>query len=238
MAGADAAMSEPDLVNRLARLDSCAVSDALDTLGLTGVVHGLRAFGTARRVAGLAITVELQRVTPQLLAQHATQGGKPRHLGTAAVDASGPGDVIVVATDGGPETAGWGGILSLGAKIRGVSGVLVDGACRDVDEALEFDLPLYARNAVPCTARGRVMETAWNEPISFGHLTVSPGDLVIADRSGVVFLGAERAGEIVTVAEGIAARERAMMDAVRAGVGIAQVMGDSYETLLMRSHES
>lgn len=226
-----------DLVHRLARLDTCAVSDALDQLGVAGVVPGLRALGARRRVSGRVITVRLERAVPELAAARAARGEAPRHLGTAAVDASGPGDVIVVSNGGGPDVSGWGGILSLGAKIRGAEGVLVDGGCRDVDEARDLDLPLYARNAVPQTARGRVTETAWNEPVPFGDLIVSPGDLVIADGSGTVFLVALRAAEIIGAAEKVSARERAMMEAVRAGEKLTQVMGASYENLVTRSED-
>ena len=225
-------MSDPLLVARLRRLDTCAVSDALDQFGLGGVAPGLRAFGAPRRVAGRVITVRLERATPELAASLSARGVATRHLGTAAVDASGPGDVIVVSNGGGPDVSGWGGILSLGAKTRGAEGVIVDGGCRDVDEAREFDLPLYARNAVPQTARGRVTETTWNEPIPFGDLTVAPGDLVIADGSGVVFLSASWAREIIGAAELIAARERAMMESVRAGEKLVHVMGATYENLI------
>lgn len=224
-------MSEPDLVARLAQLDSCTVSDALDQLGHGGAVSGLRAFGAERRIAGRAITVRLERATVELAAARAARGTAPRHLGTAAVDASGPGDIIVVSNGGGPGVSGWGGILSLGAKRNGVEGVIVDGGCRDVDEARDLDLPLYARNAVPQTARGRVTETAWNEPVLIADILVTPGDLVIADGSGAVFLPAAHAALVIDAAEKIAARERAMMEAIRAGAKLVEVMGATYEGL-------
>jgi 4-hydroxy-4-methyl-2-oxoglutarate aldolase len=204
----------------------------MDRLGLKGVVLGLRQFGPRRRIAGHAVTVRLEAATEQRRAEMAAKGEHARHLCTAAVDASGPGDVIVVANDGRPDAAGWGGTLSLGATVRGIEGVIVDGACRDVDEAFEHDFAVYASAAVPLTARGRVMETGWNEPVPFGGLTVSPGDLVIADSSGVVFLPADRAAEIIDVAEDIVAREKAMADAVRDHRPMAEVMGANYERLL------
>jgi regulator of RNase E activity RraA len=92
---------------------------------------------------------------------------------------------------------------------------------------------LYARNAVPITARSRVIETAFNEPVLVGgDLTVSPGDLVIADGSGIVFLESARAEEIITTAEQIARRERAMAEAVLEGRPMVEVMGANYENLL------
>lgn len=214
-----------ETVSRLARLDACAVSDALDAMGLPGAALGLTALAAPRRIAGRAVTVDLVDDAPGA----AVSG---RHLGTAAVDASGPGDVIVVAHRGRTHVAGWGGVLSAGAKRNGVEGVVVHGACRDVDEACELDLPLYAATGVPVTARGRVVERAWNVPVDIADVPVYPGDLVIADASGVVFVPAAHAEQVLVIAEAIVARERAMVERVRSGHPMAEVMAADYEKML------
>src|SRR5436853_5987570 len=100
-----------DLVARLAKLDSCAVSDALDRLKLPGMVLGLQAVSVTKRIAGKVQTVQLDLADGR---------SSKRHLGTAAVEASGPGDVIVVSHAGRLNVSGWGGILSQGAVIKGV----------------------------------------------------------------------------------------------------------------------
>ncbi len=228
-------MPDDAQTQRLRHLDACAVSDALDRLGLTGVVLGIRPLGPRRRIAGRAVTVRLEAATERLKAEIAARGEHPRHLCTAAVDASGPGDVIVVANGGRSDAAGWGGTLSLGARMRGIVGVIVDGACRDVDEAFDHDFAVYGSYAVPLTARGRVIETGWNEPVSFCGLTVGPGDLVIADSSGVVFVPLAQAEAVLGAAEEIVAREQAMADAVRERRPMAEVMGANYERLLERA---
>ncbi len=212
---------------RLAALDSCACSDAMDQLGLVGVAPGMRALTVARRVTGPVITVALG---PAQGAHGARTGG--RHLGTAAIEAAQPGDVIVVAAGGRVDAAGWGGVLSLAATIRGVCGVIVDGACRDVDESAALGLPLYALGAVPATARGRQAEIGWNIPVDVAGVTVAPGDLVVADGSGVVFLPASRAADVVAAAERIAAREAAMADRLRAGERASAVLSADYEEML------
>ncbi|MPY56053.1 RraA family protein [Streptomyces spongiae] len=217
--------SEDEALARLARLDTCAVADALDKLGLSGAVLGLTALAAPRRIAGRAVTVDLVEQSPEV-------AGSGRHLGTAAVDASGPGDVIVVAHGGRTHAAGWGGVLSTGARRNGVEGVVVHGACRDVDEARELDLPLYAATGVPVTARGRVIERAWNVPVDVAGVPVTPGDLVIADASGVVFVAAAHAEEVLATAEAIAAKERAMVERIGAGHAVADVMSADYETML------
>src|SRR5712692_6093289 len=114
-----------EAASRLGRLDSCAVSDALDKLGFQGAVTGIHRFSTERRIAGRVLTVKL-----------GLDDGRPatgRHLSTAAIEAARPGDIIVIEQRTGVDAAAWGGNLSLGAKLRGVAGVIVDGPARDID---------------------------------------------------------------------------------------------------------
>jgi regulator of RNase E activity RraA len=211
------------LVERLRKLDTCAVSDALDRLGLTGAPQGIGPVWPAPRIAGRVVTVKL---VP------AGEAIAERHLGTAAIEAAAPGDVIVVEHNGRLDAAGWGGILSLAAHRKGLAGVIVDGACRDVDESRELGFPVYAKAGTPRTARGRVAEAAFQAPIQVQGLPVRPGDLVIADGSGVVFVAAERAAEVIATAETIAAREAAMAAEIRAGRSVVEVMDHRYEQML------
>ena len=108
-------------------------------------------------------------------------GAPKRHLSTAAVDASGAGDVIVVAHQGRTDCAGWGGLLSRAAVIRGIDGVVVDGVARDLAEAAAVGLPVFASGSTSVTARGRAVEVCWGEPVEFAGVRVAPGDLVLAD---------------------------------------------------------
>jgi 4-hydroxy-4-methyl-2-oxoglutarate aldolase len=212
------------LASRLARLDTCGVSDALDRLGIPGAVLGLRPMWPCPRIAGRVIPVRLRRAEP---GEHA-----PRHLGTAAIEAGGPGTVIVIEHHDRDDIAGWGGILSLAARIKGIEGVIVDGTCRDVDDSRDAGFPVYARAATPMTARGRIVEASMGEPIRISDLTVHPDDYVIADWSGAVFVSASRAEEVIATAESLAAREAQMAEAVRAGKSVVEVMGANYETML------
>lgn len=218
-----------DLVSRLAVLDTPVVSDALDRLGLSGVVRGVPCQSGPVRVAGRAVTV---RLVPVEDAPTPADGASPRHLCTAAVASSGPDDAIVISHPGG-EMAGWGGLLSLAAHRQGIAGTLLDGPCRDVDESRDLGYPVFAPSVTPITARGRIVEAAWGEPITFGGVEVAAGDLVLADGSGIVVLPAALADEIVVLAEALAARESAMADRVRDGVPITEVMGASYENHTM-----
>jgi len=213
-----------NLVERLLKLDTCAVSDACDRLGLLGSVLGILPTSPPAKFAGRIVTVKLSDANGRTAA---------RHLCTGAIGAANRGDVIVIEN---PRTdaAGWGGILSAAAKTQGVAGVVCGGAVRDIDESHELDFPVFARASIPRTARSRIIEETFNEPITVGDVAVSPNDLVLADGSGVVFLAAGKAEEILDSAEMIAAREAKMKEAVMAGDPVSEVMGRDYETMLSR----
>lgn len=216
-----------ELVVRLNRLDVCAVSDALDKLGITGqVVSGLEQRATTRRIAGRVMTYRLLPVGSVV------PDGPVRHLGTTAIELAEPGDVIVVEQKTGIDAGCWGGILTLGAKVKGITGVVADGPVRDIDEARTYDFPVYCRSLTARTARARVVEAEVNTPVTIGEVTVNPGDLVIADASGVAFVPAARAAEVLDAAEMIAGREAAMAKALLAGQPITEVMGADYEHML------
>lgn len=212
------------LTGQLRALDSCAVADALDSLGLPPAVAGLIPLSIPRRIAGPAVTVKLVPGTPS--------GGSARHLGTAAIEAANTGDIIVVEHASGVECAGWGGVLSVGARLRGVAGVIVDGPARDIEEARETDFPVYGRSATARTARGRVFEQDFNCQVTIGDVVVAPGDLTLADASGVVFIPRASLNEVVRRAERIAERERLMVEALRKGAPITEVVGRDYEEML------
>jgi 4-hydroxy-4-methyl-2-oxoglutarate aldolase len=219
-----------ELIARLSRLDSCAVSDALDKLGLdksgkTGAVTGIRRLSSDHRIAGRVLTVKLDRAEGR---------SNTRHLCTAAIEAASPGDIIVVEQRTGLDAASWGGNLSIGAQVRGVAGVIVEGPVRDIDDSRELDFPVFARNHTARTARGRIVEVATNEPIQVGDVTVSPGDYAVADGSAAVFIAQAEIRRVLETAEAIAAREEAMAQALREGKPISQVMGANYEHMLKK----
>jgi len=211
-------------VLRLRRLDCCAVSDALDRLGLPGVVSGLPQRSGSGRIAGRVITVKLGTGEPP--------AGVPVHLGCKAIEAGGTDDVVVVEQLTGIEAGSWGGILSLGAKLRGIAGVIADGPVRDIDEAIGYGFPVFARATTARTARGRIVEKGTNVPIEVYGLAVQAGDYVIADSSAVIFIAEDNIGRVLDAAEQIVLKELSMAKALLEGAAISQVMGGAYENML------
>ena len=216
--------SQDAFLVRLRRLDCCAISDALDRLKLVGAVTGLPQRSGSGRIAGRAVTVRLDTGAPP--------PGPPRHLGTTAIELSGPDNIIVIEQRSGVEAGCWGGLLTLGAKVRKVAGVVADGPVRDIDEARGYDFPIFTNRTTSFTARGRVVEKATNEPVQIGGLTVNAGDYVAADNSAVIFISPDRIAAVLDAAEEIVAREAAMAKAILTGTPISEVMGGNYEHML------
>jgi regulator of RNase E activity RraA len=220
-------MSDPN-VQRLRRLDACAVSDALDKLQLPGAVSGLPQRSGSGRIAGRAVTMKVGPGQPP--------GGPARHLGCTAIEQAGPDTIIVVEQRSGLEAGCWGGLLTLGAKVRGVAGVVADGPLRDVDEAVACEFPVFSRTLTSRTARGRVVELGVQVPLTLGgageEVIIEPGDYVLADRSAVIFIAAADIERVLDAAETIVAKEAAMAKAILSGTPIGQVMGGNYEHML------
>lgn len=123
----------------------------------------------------------------------------------------------------------------MGARQKGVSGVVVDGAVRDVDACEVFGFPVHARGTVPLTARGRIVQEAWNVPVRLGDAPVRPGDVIVADVNGVVVIPVEKVQEVVAAAEEILSKELEMVRALESGESILDVdRRFNYERMLQK----
>jgi len=201
--------------NRLSKLSTTNISDALDSLGLKGATYGIRPmWENAGKIIGKAVTVKLIA---------AGVSKSTHHLGIQAIAAAALGDIILIDNSGRLDTSCWGGILSYAAKMKGISGVVIDGACRDVDDFIDANFPVYARGAVVATARGRIMEEATNVMVQFGGVQVRPGDLVVGDRSGVVIVPQEKLEQVLQKAGELFKKEEKMIADIKTGMSIIEV---------------
>ena len=212
---------------RLNALATSNLSDALDRVGIARcAVHGIIPQWGRTKIVGRAMTIRM-----------IAAGAVPAvaHLGVDAIFNSEVGDIIVIDNRGDLHHNCWGEILAMGAKQKGVSGVVVDGAVRDVDACEVFGFPVHARATVPSTARGRIVQEAWNIPGRLGDAPVRPGDVIVADVNGVVVIPIERLKEVVDAAEEIMAKELAMIEALQAGDSILEVdKRFNYEQMLRK----
>ena len=212
---------------RLLALSTTNIADALDALGLKGATCGIRPmWEAAPRITGRAVTLKLT-------AAGLTKG--KNHLGVMAIETAAKGDIIVIDNAGRMDTSCWGGILANGAKTKGISGIVVDGCVRDLDDIMQADFPAYARGTVVATARGRIMEESTNAMIQFGGIQVRPGDVILADRSGVVVIPQEELDRVLDKAEEFYAKEEAMVAEILSGKSMLEVDNKfNYEKMLQK----
>ena len=211
---------------RFDKLATTNLADALDKVGIRGAVIGIRPMYDCPKIVGRAVTIKI------------TAAGMAKakyHLGVRAIDAAQAGDVILIDNRGDLYNNCWGEILSMGAKMKGIAGVVVDGAARDIDACQEFGFPVYARGTVPLTARGRVMEESFNEVVRVGDVQARPGDILVADINGVVVIPVEKLDGVLAAAEEIQKKEEAMVEELRRGVPILEVdQKYGYEAMLKK----
>lgn len=128
-----------------------------------------------------------------------------------AMDLAKPGDVIVIDAGGDTNRAIFGGLMISYCKVRGLAGVIVDGAIRDYRELADMDFPVYAKGVTPNgpykNGPGTIGET-----ISFGGKVVRPGDIIVGDEDGIIIVKPEEAEELAKAAQGVVAKEAAILD--------------------------
>ena len=146
-----------------------------------------------------------------------------RHAGSVdvfleAIEAAGPGDVLVVDNAGRTDEACVGDLVVLEAAAAGLAGVVVWGLHRDTADIRAIGLPVFSLGATPAGPLApRDRDPGALAAAAVGEWTVGPGDLVAGDDDGVVFVPADRAAEVLALAASIRDTERGQADRIRAG---------------------
>ncbi|KJK26080.1 diguanylate cyclase [Burkholderiaceae bacterium 16] len=210
-------MSTPSQLDRLASLDTNTVSDALDFLNLPGATFGIRPLWDCAKIVGRASTIQLGPKTDV----------KPSvHLITPVVAQIQADDRILVIAGGIDGISCWGDILANAAAAKKVRGSVIDGVSRDIEGSESIGYPVFGRGVTMISARNRVVQVDSGKPVKFASVVVNEDDYVIADRCGTVFVPANRIEEVLDLGERIARRQDGMVQAVRAGRSVEEVMHD------------
>ncbi len=222
-------MTTQIILDRLGALDTNTVSDALDFLQLPGATYGLRPLWDCPKIVGRASTIQLG---PK-------QGTAPTvHLISPVIACVTSHDRILVIAGGTEGVSCWGDILANAAKIKGIRGSVLDGMSRDIEGSESISYPVYGRGITMISARNRLVQRASGTPINVAGVTVQEDDYVIADRCGTVFVAAARIDEVLALAERIATRQNGMVQAVRAGQSVEDVMHDQKFDAIRHDHAS
>lgn len=226
MSEADNAADVDRIAHRLGALDTPALSDALDRLGIDGQAVGIAPLDRTFRLVGRAFTV---RMLPR--------GLSGKSVGDYIDDVE-AGQVVVIDNQGRLDATVWGDILTTVAKRDGVAGTVIDGVCRDSGRALDLGFPIYARAATMRTGKDRVAAEAYNEPVQLAGVRVEPGDWLGGDADGVVVIPATVIDDVLVAAEEIAAVEDRIRSAVADGGDLVTIRQNlDYHDLQRRQQE-
>lgn len=204
----------------LRKIGTGPVSDALGKSG--AMDHGIRPWSSNARMAGPAFTVQLH--TADILMVSKALAECPR------------GHVLVIDGHGEPNTALWGGLTTMSAHRKGLAGVVVDGAIRDLADIKKSRLPVFARSVVP-NAGGAEYVGKLQISIACGGIVVNPGDWLVGDDDGVVVIPKDRLQATMEQAARIVAAEKKIAAAIRDGIEIAELLRID-ETLQRKSKET
>jgi 4-hydroxy-4-methyl-2-oxoglutarate aldolase len=187
-------------------MNTATASDALDRLGIDSGCVGIRQIVTGTRAVGRAATVRFRPVN---------RVGKPNNVDF--LDEIGAGQIAVLDNGAREYCSVWGDIMTAHAIARGVAGTVIDGVCRDISRMRELNYPMFSRGSFMHTGKDRVETDAVNVPVTVGQRQVRPGDIVIADDTGVVIVPAEKAEEVIVIAREIEEAEEAIIKLISSG---------------------
>ncbi len=217
--GTQGTVSDADL----ARLREMQLEDIWRSLGdyRANYVRGFRATQPGQRIAGRALTMRFLPPRPDLVAAIdtlAAEGDWDRRYYARASEEAQPGDVVVAELGGADGHVLFGGMGALGIKLRAAAGVVIDGGSRDLAELVGqtfADFPVFARFFDVTTTSWLGVE--WNAPVRIGTTTVLPGDVVVADETGILFFPPALVPDVLRAAEEQADVEEHERDLLRSG---------------------
>ena len=203
------------LYERCRAIPTSTWSDALDGLGLSGVVEGIAWRSGASRIAGPAMTVS-EDVWPL--------GAMPFEAFDVGgmLASAGSGAVIVIALTASADVSTFGGLAARAATARGIAGVIIDGGCRDIEEIRERGLFVASRHVTPRSGKRRI-RVRYGGAITCGNVRIAPGDAIVADQTGIVVIPSARVVGALNVAEQLEAKDAEFASSLDRGQGFEAV---------------
>jgi len=197
-----------ETLDQLKALGSATIHEAQDQTG--AMAHGIKPIDPSCRLIGRALTVDT-RPDDNLMIHFALTKAKP-------------GDVLVVDAKGFMEAGPWGDLLTLAAMRCGIAGLIIDGAVRDANTILDLGFPVFCRG-LSIKGTNKAQPGKVNQPIICGGVAVSPGDIVVGDRDGVVVVKATDAQKTLASAAAREAKEDSIRERIEAGESTVKILG-------------
>lgn len=197
------------------RISVSIVSDVLDRLGICGILGGFHSISTGAKIVGTAMTVK------ELLGDLGEYSLEDFRIGEV-IDNAESGDVIIL-DNGGRNVSTWGYLASLAAKLKGIRGVIVHGGVRDIEEICRLNFPVFAEHIVPTSGKGRIKVESINIPIRIQDVKITPGDLVVADGTGIAIIPQEESCRVLQEAKHLEELERVFVSRVKRGASLSEL---------------
>lgn len=199
----------------LSGFSTCDIADALDALGYRDQsANGIRRiWDGCPTVAG--------RVLPVLLG--AEEEGSTVIGTLEAIKAAKPGDVLLFDNGGRLDINTFGSIAAFCAARMGMAGAVIDGATRDVDDMQSQAFPVYAKGVLPMSVRGRTGMAGFNVPVQCSGVQVQPGDYLVADGSGVIFVPQDLLEDVIRIVPHFPALERELKTRIIEGADFVDI---------------
>lgn len=189
-----------DIVTELSTFSAATLHEALGKTG--NLPSAIKPIAAGMKVCGPAYTVQTMPRDNVLL-----------HRAYAYANA---GDVLIVNCSGFYEAGYWGDLMSLGAKSKGINGLVIDGCVRDADDIEAMGFSVFSRGLC-IRGTSNYGDGTLNEPIVIGDVCIHPGDFIVGDRDGVVVVPQERAEEAIEKAIAREKKEEWVREELRKG---------------------
>lgn len=170
-------------------IPTATISDVLDAMKISGIVNGFRCLMPSVRIAACAFTVK------STAGERDTYTAADFPIGRV-IEQMEEGDIFTCDL-GGREVSHAGGLACTAMKARGVSGMVIDGGCRDADHILSIGFPVYVRHVCATGARSRVKILAINVPVEINGIRVCPGDVIVADITSLAVVPSAVARQVL-----------------------------------------
>jgi regulator of RNase E activity RraA len=195
--------------DRLIKLSTTELSDALDALGVEGALLNIKPLKPGYKLIGPAYTV-----------RYKAYDARPKDFKPAGnyIDKVPKGAVVVIDNQGRADCTVWGGLLTQFASINSIAGTIIYGMARDVALICDSNYPVFSCGAYMRSGKNRVFMAEEQTKITIQDVTIHPGDMMVGDDNGVLVIPVGLIDEVLCKAEVVHQTEQLIACGIEGGV--------------------
>ena len=197
------------ILNEYKKLDSASISDALDSLNIRNRIPNLLPRSSNKKMVGYAYTVQYSPYKVPL--------NSFKNAGNY-IDNVKENEIILLDNNGLDYCTVWGGILTKMAEIKKISGVVIYGAIRDIEEVEKSNVPIFSTHTFMCSAKNRFQLVSIKTTLKINDVTINPDDLIFGDKNGVLVVPKDLINICLTRAINIKKTEEKIIKEITSGM--------------------